>query len=91
MLLLQWLTYCYTNSVYIRKELLTLMKKSDFIIQIVFNYILAAVFIWFAIDYVDEFGWGFFSIISVLFATRDIVKGTRILQIYLKIKKGNKP
>ncbi|MBM6615553.1 YdiK family protein [Desemzia sp. RIT804] len=67
------------------------MKKSDFIIQIVFNYILAAVFIWFAIDYVNEFGWGFFSIISVLFATRDIVKGTRILQIYLKLKKGSKP
>ena len=67
------------------------MKKKDFIIQIVFNYVLAAIFIWFAIDYVAEFGWRFLSIIFVLFATRDIVRGTKILQIYLKLKKGNKP
>ncbi|MER1955252.1 MAG: YdiK family protein [Desemzia incerta] len=67
------------------------MRKSDFMFQILFNYILAVVFTWFAVDYVGEFGWGFFSIIFVLFATRDFVRATRILQIYLKLKKGNKP
>lgn len=67
------------------------MKKRNFILHIIFNYILTIVFIWFAIDYVNEFGWGFFSIIFIFFATSDFIRATRMLQIYRKLKKNNKP
>lgn len=67
------------------------MKKSNFILHIVFNYALAVVFIWLATDYVNEFGWGFFSILAVFFATNDFVRASKMLQIYYKIKKNSKP
>lgn len=67
------------------------MSKNGFFIQIIFNYILAAVFIWFAVDFVSTSGWGFFTILCVLIATNDFVRGTKMLQIYLQISKSNKP
>lgn len=50
------------------------MSKNGFFIQIIFNYILAAVFIWFAVDFVSTSGWGFFTILCVLIATNDFVR-----------------
>lgn len=66
------------------------MTKKGFIMQIVFNYVLFALFLYFTISSVNTTGWGFFPILYALFATFDFVRGTRLLIIYLKIKKSNK-
>lgn len=59
--------------------------------QIIFTYLMSGVFIWFAIDSVGNSGWTFFSILYVLFSTSYFVRASKILEIYFKIKKGNKP
>lgn len=59
--------------------------------QIIFTYLMSGVFIWFAIDSVGNAGWTFFSILYVLFSTSYFVRASKILEIYFKIKKGNKP
>ncbi|MGX7418990.1 YdiK family protein [Carnobacterium gallinarum] len=66
------------------------MSKNGFLSQIIFNYLLAAIFIWFAIDFVSTSGWGFFTILCVLIATNDFVRGTKMLQIFIQISKNNK-
>ena len=43
-------------------------------------------FVSLAVDAVNTAGWGFMAIISVLFATSDVVKGVRMFNAYLKIK-----
>ena len=52
---------------------------------------MSGVFIWFAIDSVTRSGWSFFSILYVLFATSYFVRASKILEVYFKIQKGNKP
>ena len=59
--------------------------------QIVFNYLMAVLFVWFTINSVSSDGWGIFPILFVIFATNDFIRGSKILEIYLKIKKGGKP
>lgn len=59
--------------------------------QIIFTYLMSGVFIWFAIDSVTRSGWSFFSILYVLFATSYFVRASKILEVYFKIQKGNKP
>lgn len=66
------------------------MNKQNFIMQIVFNFAMALIFIWFTITSVSQNGWGFFPILSSFFATNDIVRGSKLLQIYIKIKNDNK-
>ena len=66
------------------------MSKNSFLTQIIFNYVMAAVFIWFTIDFVKSTGWGFFSILCVVIATNDFVRGPKMLQLFLKIKNHNK-
>lgn len=66
------------------------MTEKSFLMQIVFNYLMFALFLYFTIDTVGEIGWGFFPILYALFATFDFVRGTRMAGIYYKIKKGNK-
>ena len=62
------------------------MTLKDLLIQIALKFVLGALFLYFAIDGVTNFGWGFISILSVLFATNNIVQGTRMLDTYFKLK-----
>ncbi|SFH75629.1 DUF4305 domain-containing protein [Pisciglobus halotolerans] len=68
-----------------------MIRKKDFIFQILFNFIFSAIFIWFAIDYVGSSGWGIFPVIFIFFATNDVVRGIKIIKLYQQVKKGNKP
>ncbi|UJF15525.1 DUF4305 domain-containing protein [Jeotgalibaca sp. MA1X17-3] len=64
------------------------MTLKDLLIQITVKFVLAALFFYFAVDGVIKFGWGFVSILSVIFATNNIVQGIRMLSTYFKIKKN---
>ncbi|MBT2732072.1 MULTISPECIES: DUF4305 domain-containing protein [Carnobacterium] len=52
---------------------------------------MSGVFIWFAIDSVGNSGWTFFSVLYVLFSTSYFIRASKILEVYYKLKKGNKP
>lgn len=67
------------------------MNNKNFILQIVFNYIMSIIFIWFTINSVATEGWGIFPVLFVLFATSDFVRASKLLGIYLQIKKSGKP
>ncbi|MGB3160561.1 DUF4305 domain-containing protein [Carnobacterium sp.] len=67
------------------------MNSKNFILQIAFNYIMSIIFIWFTINSVSTEGWGVFPVLFVLFATSDFVRASKLLEIYLQIKKGGKP
>lgn len=64
------------------------MTLKDLLIQIIVKFSLGALFLYFAVDGVSNFGWGFVSVLSVLFATNNIVQGIRMLNTYFKIKKN---
>ncbi|MDN6194521.1 MAG: YdiK family protein [Alkalibacterium gilvum] len=66
------------------------MTKKQLQLQIMFQYILFALFLFFTIDSVASGGWGFFSYLFALFATKDFVNGTRLAQAYFRIKKNKK-
>ncbi|GEK90544.1 DUF4305 domain-containing protein [Alkalibacterium kapii] len=63
------------------------MTEKQLKLQIVFKYVLFALFLFFTIDSVSSSGWGFFSVLFALFATKDFVNGTRLAQAYFRIKK----
>lgn len=67
------------------------MTEKAFIFQIGFTYLLFGLFLYFTIDSVAANGWDLFSILFALFSTNDFVRATRMTQIYIRIKKGNKP
>jgi hypothetical protein len=67
------------------------MNTKNIIMQIIFNFVMSLVFIWFTINSVSTDGWGIFPILFVLFATSDFVRASKLLEIYLQIKKGGKP
>lgn len=64
------------------------MTLKDILIQIVMKFVFGALFLYFAIDSVNNLGWGFLAVLSVLFATNNIVQGFRMLNTYSKIKKN---
>lgn len=64
------------------------MTLKNLFIQIIIRFVFAALFISLAVNAVHTTGWGFMAVISVFFATSDIVKGTRMLQAYIDIKKS---
>lgn len=66
------------------------MTEKQLKMQIVFKYIFFALFLFFTIDSVSSNGWGFFSYLFALFATKDFVNGTRLAQAYFRIKKSQK-
>jgi len=68
-----------------------LIKNRNFITQIIITYLMSGVFIWFAIDSVNNSGWTFFSVLYVLFSTSYFIRASKILEVYYKLKKGNKP
>jgi hypothetical protein len=49
--------------------------------------ILALLFTYFAIEHVNEEGWGFFSILFVILATFDFGSGLRLLSLHFKFSK----
>jgi len=63
------------------------MTLKNLSIQIIIRFVFAVLFISLAVNAVFTAGWGFMAIISVFFATSDVVKGARMLQAYFDIKK----
>lgn len=66
------------------------MTEKQLKLQIVFKYVFFALFLFFTIDSVSSNGWGFFSYLFAIFATKDFVNGTRLAQAYYRIKKSQK-
>ncbi|MER2063941.1 MAG: DUF4305 domain-containing protein [Alkalibacterium sp.] len=66
------------------------MTEKQLKLQIVFKYVFFALFLFFTIDSVSSNGWGFFSYLFAIFATKDFVGGTRLAQAYFQIKKSQK-
>ncbi|GEN49642.1 DUF4305 domain-containing protein [Alkalibacterium pelagium] len=64
------------------------MTEKQIMFQIAFKYIFFLLFMFFTIDSVGSSGWGFFSFLFALFATKDFVQGTRMAAAYLRIKKS---
>ncbi|SFC55345.1 protein of unknown function [Alkalibacterium subtropicum] len=66
------------------------MTEKQLKLQIIFKYVFFALFLFFTIDSVSSNGWGFFSYLFAIFATKDFVSGTRLAQAYYRIKKSQK-
>lgn len=67
------------------------MTLKDILIQIGMKFVFGLLFVYFAVDSVSTSGWGFLAILSILFATNNIVNGVRMLDTYYKIKKNIDP
>jgi len=67
------------------------MSEKAFLFQIGFTYLIFGLFLFFTFDSVAENGLDFFSVLFAMFATSNFVRGTRMAQIYIKLKKSNKP
>lgn len=67
------------------------MSEKLFLFQTVFTYFMFVLFLYFTFDSVAEAGWDFFSIIFAAFATNNFVRATRMTQIYIRIKRSQKP
>lgn len=65
------------------------MKQQNFIAPIVMRYVLFIINIYFSIQMTSAYGWSFLSILLILFATRDFVHATRLVQIYYYLKKNS--
>jgi len=67
------------------------MSEKAFLFQTVFTFIVFGLFLYFTFDSVAVSGWSFLSVMFAMFATSNFVRATRMVQIYLKIKRSNKP
>ncbi|EIJ79859.1 hypothetical protein PB1_05822 [Bacillus methanolicus PB1] len=65
------------------------MRQSP-LISGIFYIMLGTLFTFFAIQNVNETGWGFFTYLLVLLATFDIGSGIRMITFHFKIKNANK-
>ena len=65
------------------------MKQSPFVSGIVY-FLLGSLFTYFAIQNVNESGWGFFSYLLVMLATFDFGSGIRMMMFHLKLKQIQK-
>lgn len=63
------------------------MTLRDLLIRTILKFVWAVVFIFFTSQNVTNVGWGFFSVLGVIFATNNTVQGFRMLQTYFEIKK----
>jgi hypothetical protein len=61
------------------------MKQSPLFSGIVYMF-LGLLFTYFAIENVNQTGWGFLSYLLVLLATFDIGSGIRMIQFHFKLK-----
>ncbi|UQD50870.1 DUF4305 domain-containing protein [Bacillus methanolicus] len=65
------------------------MRQSP-LISGMFYIMLGTLFTFFAIQNVNEAGWGFFTYLLVILATFDIGSGIRMIAFHFKIKNVNK-
>ncbi|GAM16189.1 YdiK family protein [Mesobacillus selenatarsenatis] len=65
------------------------MKQSPLFSGIVY-ILLGSLFTYFAIQNVNETGWGFFSYLLVALATFDFGSGIRMIMFHFKLKNANK-
>ncbi|WP_208559247.1 DUF4305 domain-containing protein [Marinilactibacillus kalidii] len=66
------------------------MTNKQMITYITFKFVMFALLLYLSINAVQTNGWGLFPLIFVFLATRDFVQGTRLLQVYYKVKKNYK-
>lgn len=66
------------------------MTTKQLLTYIFLKYAMFAALIYVTINSVQRDGWDFFPILFVLLATREFVQGTRLVQVYYKIKKNYK-
>ncbi|MFO8068971.1 MAG: DUF4305 domain-containing protein [Alkalibacterium sp.] len=66
------------------------MTEKQLRFQIVFKFLFFALFLFFTIDSVSSNGWGFFSYLFAIFATKDFVNGIHLSNAYYRIKKSQK-
>ncbi|RLQ91174.1 YdiK family protein [Falsibacillus albus] len=55
-----------------------------------FYCLLGAFFTFFAIQNVNDHGWGFFAYVLILLATLDFGSGVRMISLHFRIKKKNR-
>lgn len=67
------------------------MTDKQFLFHIGFKYIMFILFLYFTIDSVGMYGWGFMQFLLALFAARDFVHGTRMAGVYYRFKTNKKP
>lgn len=67
------------------------MTDKQFLFHIGFKFIMFALFLYFTIDSVGLYGWGFMQFLFALFATKEFVQATRMAEIFYRIKSNNKP
>lgn len=63
------------------------MDQKSLIAPILMRFAFFAFNLYFAIRVTGQSGWNFFSILLVIFATRDFVHTVRLSQVYYHIKK----
>lgn len=66
------------------------MTDKQFLFHIGFKYVMFILFLYFTIDSVGMYGWGFMQILLAIFATRDFVQGTRMAGVYYRFKSNKK-
>lgn len=66
------------------------MTDRQILTYIGFKYGMFLILMYFMIDSVGVEGWGVFTLLFAVFATRDFVQGTRLMNTYIKIRKNRK-
>lgn len=65
------------------------MKQSPLVSGVIY-ILLGSLFTYFAIENVNEAGWGFFSYLLVMLATFDFGSGIRMILLHFKLKQLQK-
>jgi len=63
------------------------LNQNNLLGPILFRFVFFAINLFFTIRITSFGGWNFFTIILAFFATRDLVHGVRLAQVYYHIKK----
>lgn len=64
------------------------MTDKQILTYIGFKYGMFLILMYFMIDSVGIEGWGIFTLLFAVLATRDFVQGTRLMNSYIKIRKN---
>lgn len=64
------------------------MTDKQILTYIGFKYGMFLILMYFMIDSVGLEGWGIFTLLFAVLATRDFVQGTRLMNTYIKIRKN---
>lgn len=66
------------------------MSKRQLLVPILFRYLFFMINFYLTIQFVNYDGWGIFSLLFAIFATRDFVQGTQLAKIYYQLRNINK-